>query len=222
MKRIEKNKMCDDQTVNYPLQGIKPLAPGDVNASTATAFRFKWASDSIDNLLRAGLICKSYLDIGACDGFMAMIAAKKINRDGSLVHVDAVEAHGQSFGVLTGTANLAHTNGLHIIPHCVLFENYKTDKHYDIITAFEILEHTRDPESFLGKIYDLLKFEGVLMMSIPEESGIYGMSDTNPYHYWSFTIQSVSQMLDEKLWHINSIFEVGYLIHVMAQKRVVS
>jgi 2-polyprenyl-3-methyl-5-hydroxy-6-metoxy-1,4-benzoquinol methylase len=218
VKRIEKNKMCDDQTINYPDQDIKPLIPDEVDASKTKLFRFMWTSGNIDNMLKSGLICQNYLDIGACDGYMAVLVAKKKNINGFPIHVDAVEAHKQSYEVIVGTAKNATNAGLDIAVYNTLFEDYTTGTMYDIITAFEIIEHSKDPIAFLEKIHSLLKIGGSLTISAPEEHGRYGIGDDNPYHYWAFTIQSLSQMFDDARWRIFQIMEVGDLIHLIAQK----
>lgn len=215
MKRNEKNPIRDNQTLDYPHQDIVPLSPDD---NITRAFRFKWASDAIDVLLRDGFICSDYLDVGACDGYMALIVAKKKNQNGSIVRVDAIEAHDQSYEITEATAKLATGSGYSITTHHVLFEDYKANKLYDIITAFEILEHVKDPVAFLDKIYRLLKTGGCLMMTVPEESGRFGKTDSNPYHYWLFNIQSIVQMFDEKKWRIFQIFEIGDLIHFLVHK----
>lgn len=219
MKRITKNEMCDDQTLIYPHQDIKPLSPDEVDTSKIPVFRFKWASDNIDNLLRDGLICYDYLDVGACNGFMAVLVAKKENRDGVKIHVDAIEAHKQSFEVTDATAKLARDAGYDVTAHNVLFEDYKTDKQYDIITAFEILEHSKYPVSFLEQLRSLLKIRGFLMLTVPEETGTFGINDTNPYHYWAFNVQSLVHMFYENGWYIHAVFEAGNLIHILAQRR---
>jgi 2-polyprenyl-3-methyl-5-hydroxy-6-metoxy-1,4-benzoquinol methylase len=218
VKRIEKNKMCDNQSLDYPDQDIKPLNPDEVDVSKSPIFRFRWASDNIDNILRAGLVCYDYLDIGACDGYMAVVVAKKKNNNDVKIHVDALEPHKQSFGIINETAKLARNAGLDVVAHVERFEDYKTDKRYDIITAFEILEHSKDPVVFLDKIYGLLKVGGTLMLTVPEENGTFGKTDDNPYHYWLFNTQSLVQMFDEKRWRIFQVFEIGDLIHIIVQR----
>jgi 2-polyprenyl-3-methyl-5-hydroxy-6-metoxy-1,4-benzoquinol methylase len=210
--------MCDNQTLNYPDQDIKPLNPGEVDVNTTKIFRFKWASDNIDNILSAGMVCHDYLDIGACDGYMSVVVAKKKNNIDVQIHVDAIEPHNQSFGVINDTAKLARNADLDVTVYKETFEDYETDKRYDIITAFEILEHAKDPVLFLEKIYNLLKVGGSLMMSVPEENGRYGKTDNNPHHYWLFNIQSLVQMFDEKRWRVFQVFEAGNLIHIIVQK----
>lgn len=218
MKRIPGREIVKNQTLKYPYIDIKPLDPDTVDAAKSQVFRFQWASNNIDELLRRGLVCQNYLDIGSCDGFMAVVVAKKTNVNGIPIFVDAIEAHAQSWSVSEETAKLARDKGMRMQTHNVLFEDYETNDKYDIITAFEILEHTQDPVAFLAKLYDSLRFGGFLFMTVPEEHGRYGKSDTNEWHYWMFTIQSLIAMMDESKWRIHQVFELGDLIHIKVSK----
>jgi 2-polyprenyl-3-methyl-5-hydroxy-6-metoxy-1,4-benzoquinol methylase len=48
------------------------------------------------------------------------------------------------------------------------------EKYYDVIVAFNLLEHTKNPYSVINKIHSSLKKEGVLFGSVPNNSGIVG------------------------------------------------
>ena len=223
MKRVPGRELLSNQTLTYPhVEGIYPIDPDIMNDERKKIFRFEWASNNVDELLKQGMICQNCLDIGSCDGYMAVVIAKKKNVHNIPVpiRVDAVEAHDQSWGVCEETAKLSRSKGLHIKTHHVLFEDYQTTDKYDIVIAFEILEHTTDPVSFLGKIYDSMRFGAYLFMTVPEEHGIYGKTDTNEWHYWLFTLQSLVSMFDDTKWRIHQAFELGDLIHIKASKVV--
>jgi 2-polyprenyl-3-methyl-5-hydroxy-6-metoxy-1,4-benzoquinol methylase len=214
MKRIEKNKISDNQTLEYPEQDLTHTDIDKLCDVPHLVFRFQWASDTIDKLLRSGLMCYDYLDIGSCQGEMLFIVSKKKNINGDPIHIDGIEPHGGLYGALCNTAKDIPS----ISVHNTMFEDYKTEDRYDIVTAFEILEHSKDPVFFLEKIYNLLRINGFLMMSVPEERGKFGVKDANPFHYWAFNLQSLVRLFDENKWYIQAVFEVSNLIHVVAQK----
>jgi 2-polyprenyl-3-methyl-5-hydroxy-6-metoxy-1,4-benzoquinol methylase len=100
------------------------------------------------------------------------------------------------------------------------FEEFKPDHLYDVICAFEILEHTRDPMFCIEKIYDMLETGGHVFISVPEEHGTFGVNDKNPFHYWTATTQSLISTLfyDDRKWHIVQMFEETGLIHLLVRK----
>ena len=218
MKRIVGRKMGLDQTNEYPSYKVLPL---NIDAlPTGMPFRFRWASDIIDDLKKSGVMCRNFLDIGAYDGYLAAVVAKKRFIETEVISVDAVEAHKSCFESAEILAKSATSKGLKLKIHNVRFEDYKTDTVYDIITAFEVLEHTLDPLFCIEKIYELLEIGGHLMLTVPEESGKYGLSDNNRLHHWTSTVQSLVFMFhDDRKWKIKSVFEEGGLLHALIQKR---
>lgn len=211
--------MADRQINDYPAVGFPPLDPDLVEVSQQL-FRYRWASDIIDNLRAAGSVCYHYLDIGTYNGLMAIIAAKKHTDWDLTIIVDAIEAHKQSFLAADAAAKAAVAKGLKITVHNVMFEDYKTDTVFDIISAFEMLEHMKDPMFSIEKVYELLEIGGHFMLTVPEESGPFGIGDKNPFHYWTSTIQSLVLMFhDDRKWKIKQVFEEGGLIHMLVQKK---
>jgi 2-polyprenyl-3-methyl-5-hydroxy-6-metoxy-1,4-benzoquinol methylase len=226
MKRVVGRKMAANQTDDYSEQLVAPLNPDEVinpdgSHPIVAQFRFAWASGIVDKLFEEGNICYNYLDIGTFNGLMAFVIANKYYTTIDRINVDAIEANRPSFLAANSTAMIGVERGLKINIHNVLFENYKTDKTYDIISAFEILEHVKDPLFCVEKIYDLLNIGGHFMMTVPEQHGTFGLMDNNRYHYWTSTVQSVVGVLfhDDRKWRIKQIMEVDGLIHVLVQKK---
>lgn len=218
MKRIVGRKMAPNQTDDYPTCKI-PSLNIDV-LPIALPFRFRWASEVIDGFTKSGTMCRNFLDIGTYDGHLAVIVAAKHFVETETIAVDAIEAHISCFKAAEMLAKTATERGLKMKVHNVRFENYETNIVYDIITAFEFLEHTVDPLFCIEKIYELLEIGGHLMLTVPEESGKYGLSDNNRLHHWTSTVQSLVFMFhDDRKWKIKSVFEEGGLLHALIQKR---
>jgi SAM-dependent methyltransferase len=223
MKRIIGRKMVDDQTKVYGSFKVQTLNLELVD-DAASAFRFRWASDIIDTLRASGLITTRALDIGTHNAFMAAIIAKKSlnpdDPDSPTTIVDAIESHNESYIAAANLAQQARNKGLKLDVHNVTFDDFNTESTYDVITAFEILEHTKDPMFFIEKVYDLLEIGGHLLLTVPEEHGRFGLGDKNCWHYWTATVQSVisTMFYDDRKWRIKQCFDHDTLLHLMVQK----
>ena len=81
-------------------------------------------------------------------------------------------------------------------------ENFKTNKKFDVITSFELLEHVFDPYIFLKKIYDILNKNGILYFTTLSGKGfdIQLLKENSnsiypPYHINFFNINSLKIIL---------------------------
>lgn len=68
------------------------------------------------------------------------------------------------------------------------FFNYTSEEKYDVVTAFLVLEHIKDPFNFLDQISDLLNVDGTLIIEVP-----------NVENYWTF--QSETMITFEHVYH---------------------
>ena len=62
----------------------------------------------------------------------------------------------------------------------------------DIIIAFEVIEHVKNPKKFLEEATRLLKPNGIFIMSTPNSEASFG---DNPYHIKEFTLQELTKIL---------------------------
>ncbi|OGG35652.1 hypothetical protein A2363_04455 [Candidatus Gottesmanbacteria bacterium RIFOXYB1_FULL_47_11] len=46
-------------------------------------------------------------------------------------------------------------------------------RRFDVVTAFEVIEHERDPVGFMRRVYKLLNKGGVVVLTTPDHSGIW-------------------------------------------------
>jgi len=71
-------------------------------------------------------------------------------------------------------------------------------KHYDVITAWAVLEHVRRPSAFFEKVSPLLKRDGRFIFVVPN-FGAAGMkhscTEDIPRHLWLFTLRAVTAYL---------------------------
>jgi 2-polyprenyl-3-methyl-5-hydroxy-6-metoxy-1,4-benzoquinol methylase len=64
---------------------------------------------------------------------------------------------------------------------------------YDSIVSLETIEHLKDTNSFVKKLYSLLKKDGVLIISAP----ITPSTDGNPHHFSDFTNRGFKKLFSE-------------------------
>ncbi|HPE06187.1 MAG TPA: methyltransferase domain-containing protein [Smithellaceae bacterium] len=215
--------MTADQAGEYVTLLTREVLNPETLSANACAFRFQWASALIDSLIASGFYYRRCLDVGAYNGRMSILMAKK--RWGAdvknTIAVDAVDSFKDAYESLSASAETLRKSGFDMTAHNIKFEDYKTDKLYDAIFAFEVLEHMQDPLFCIEKMYDMLEIGGDLFITVPEERGAYGLSDKNCYHYWASTVQSLVSVLfyDDRKWSIKNMIEQGGLIHMRIQKR---
>jgi len=67
---------------------------------------------------------------------------------------------------------------------------------FDVVTAFEIIEHLDEPDSFLGSAAELLRSDGVCVLSTPNRpmSSPLPGPPTNPFHVREYTFDEVEAM----------------------------
>lgn len=88
------------------------------------------------------------------------------------------------------------------------FESMLPVQQFDVVTCFETIEHLREDETFLKKIFRLLKSGGIFLISSPNEDVIpmkqnpFFKDGENPYHYRHYTPFRLKEVL------INSGFSI--------------
>ena len=95
-------------------------------------------------------------------------------------------------------------------------EDLDTDKSFDAVTMFHVLEHIIDPQMLLDKVHTLLKEKGRLLVVVPngESLGVKLFKETYnwnvPHHISFFTPDSISQMFK------SSGFRIIELTHLVS------
>jgi len=69
---------------------------------------------------------------------------------------------------------------------------------YDVICAFQVLEHIYDVRGFMNSAVDCLKKGGLLIISVPDNDSFVGsldpISDYPPHHLGRYTIMSIEKI----------------------------
>jgi SAM-dependent methyltransferase len=77
---------------------------------------------------------------------------------------------------------------------------------FDLIYAFHVLEHIENPRDELQHIHSLLDHDGTLVIEVPNRSGSSFLAkDFNPEHIHSFSIPSVTSLLESSHFSIQHL-----------------
>ncbi len=83
--------------------------------------------------------------------------------------------------------------------------------HFDLITAFDVLEHCEDDQKSLKKWRSWLKSDAVLLLTVPAFPCLWGRNDEISHHFRRYTKSTLSHALSEtgfeieKISYINSV-----------------
>jgi 2-polyprenyl-3-methyl-5-hydroxy-6-metoxy-1,4-benzoquinol methylase len=81
---------------------------------------------------------------------------------------------------------------------------------YDIIFMLEVLEHLEDDKSALLKIYEILKPNGYMILSVPAHQKSFGPSDVFAGHYRRYDKWPLLALLDETHFEVQTIWSYGF------------
>lgn len=71
-------------------------------------------------------------------------------------------------------------------------EDFETKDRFDCIIALDILEHCKDDEIVIEKIYSLLKNGGIAIIFVPALKHFWGKQDIISHHYRRYTYSELS------------------------------
>ncbi|KAB2907097.1 MAG: methyltransferase domain-containing protein [Kofleriaceae bacterium] len=149
---------------------------------------------------------KDILDVGCSDGWLLAQMAQRGNR-----------AHG--IDIDTRALEVARSRGLeHVLKASA--EEFVAHAHeralrFDLVTMFDVLEHTTDPSRVLRDLASVLKPDGRLIGTVPHRRRFFAdlvVSDYPPHHFFRFDIPALRSCVQHAgllLEHAES-FEWGY------------
>ena len=94
-----------------------------------------------------------------------------------------------------------------------LFENKFNENYFDAITFWHSFEHMNEPETILYKTHQLLKTDGILLISVPNYNSIGRiMFNKNwfhldaPRHIFHYTENSLTKLLNNSKFEVIDVF----------------
>jgi 2-polyprenyl-3-methyl-5-hydroxy-6-metoxy-1,4-benzoquinol methylase len=152
---------------------------------------------------------KVVLDIACGSGYGSAILAthaKKVT--GIDVDKDAVEYAKANY--LSSKINFTHGDASDIP---------MSDKSVDVIISYETVEHVKDYKKFISETKRVLKKDGVLVISTPNEKTFY---DDNPFHKHEFEFMEFLKLLKSKYRNVEPYFQSTWLYNSILDQELVN
>lgn len=170
-------------------QGLVRLANGEVPVEGITPPEVIAMSDARYSFAAQLLKGKRVLDVGcACGRGSAQLAQAGAAEVVGIDRCTEAIHRGRRVGSWPNLDLLA-----------VELQNYEPDGKFDVVVAFEVIEHCHNPELVLTKIREWLTPEGVSFISTPNGERLRSTPYRNPYHEFEWTMHQFRQ-------HLSSFF----------------
>ncbi len=91
---------------------------------------------------------------------------------------------------------------------CQNAENIMIEDKFDVIVSFETIEHVKDEISFLKSLKSMLKDNGVIIMSCPNDHWYYKDNESNPFHLRKYTFKEF-KTVTTRVFGSKVVFGVG-------------
>ena len=129
--------------------------PLEVRVSRQSSLYDSRTADIVKRVDDLGIRPQTIIDVGGGGGELATSLAKTgLFRDVVVVEPQPLNLHDSRIRVVQSS-----------------FEELVVPSRADVVVAFEVLEHIVDPETFLSKVREILKPDGVFIFSTPNVDG---------------------------------------------------
>jgi len=89
-----------------------------------------------------------------------------------------------------------------------------SENHFDLVTAFDVLEHCQDDREALRKWRTWLRDDGTLLLTVPAFPSLWGLNDEISHHYRRYTRTTLLQVLAETDFAVSKISYINSLMFV--------
>lgn len=127
------------------------------------------------------------LEIGSAYGYFLEVAKKNFKTCGIDVNKDVTKVSKKNSGAKVFTGDFLKTS---------------VGKDYDVICMFDVIEHLKNPQKFIEKIYKILKPGGILMIETGDIDGYLPKLQKDnwrlikpPFHLQYFSKKTLSKLL---------------------------
>jgi GT2 family glycosyltransferase/SAM-dependent methyltransferase/glycosyltransferase involved in cell wall biosynthesis len=184
-KQMRTRRAGAPRLIDWTGERCVPWAP-DVPVIYEHFHRYLWAA----RLVRG----RRVLDLGSGEGFGAAILADVA------AHVVGVDVDERT--IEHSRLNYAGGNLEFVLGSAVDLGAYE-DGSFDVVVAFEVIEHLREQEQMLAEIARVLGDDGLLIASTPDRL-MYEEARTraNPYHERELSLEEFGELLGREFAHV--------------------
>jgi SAM-dependent methyltransferase len=162
--------------------------------------------DLIARLLAGRTDVRSILEIGAGGGALGSRLAERYEYVG-------LEPDADSFA--TASRRLQASPGSGTVLN-VTAEEYEPDRRFDVVAAFEVLEHIEDDVATLQSWHRFLEPNGSVLLSVPAWRSQWGASDEKAGHFRRYDPSDLEQVLRSSGFGTIAVslygFPLGYML----------
>ena len=94
---------------------------------------------------------------------------------------------------------------------------FKVNENFDIVIALELIEHFKNDEKVLKKIYNITKKNGYLILSVPARKKKWDINDKIAGHYRRYEKEDLKLKIEKCKFKIINIYSYGYPIANIAK-----
>lgn len=118
-------------------------------------------------------LAQSYLEIGCGTGFVLAMMARHLN----LTRVVASELHPLGFRTARQRLQEGATEWIQMDARAI-----PAREEFDLIGAFDVIEHIEDDEAVLRQAHDALREGGGILLTVPQHRWLWSDFDDSAYH----------------------------------------
>jgi SAM-dependent methyltransferase len=67
---------------------------------------------------------------------------------------------------------------------------------YDIIGAFDVLEHVREDDCVLAQVHEALKPQGILLLTVPQHAWLWSLTDEYAFHLRRYAVADLHKKIE--------------------------
>ena len=155
--------------------------------------------------------CRNFLEIGCGTGFVLSGVGREIPN--ARLYGSEIFSAGLSYAIERVPQAIFMQMDARKIP---FFEEF------DVLGAFDVLEHIEEDEMVLSQIYMALKRDGVLLLTVPQHKWLWSASDDYACHARRYEKSELHEKIERAGFSIQrSTSFVGILLPVMMVSRLI-
>lgn len=162
--------------VFHKISGERSMTDTSIMETTIEQHKFAY------NYAKRYVKNKTVLEIGCGTGYGSNLLEKYVknitafDKDSNTIKIDIAKYRGKKINFL-----------------CSSIEDFYIKKHFDVVISFQVIEHIKNPELFIKKVFTFLKPHGLFIITTPNfKTQSY---NENPYHVHEYTAAELKKFL---------------------------